>query len=188
MWVTVLQTFDCFIAPHSIRNMKLLTKTTLYFLCAILPLLAAGGFLLFQQFSKQINERADKELIYEELQWIQYLESNTSPASNYILQSPNLLIYPVRKEPTRYPTISSHYGTQPKENLRLPFRQLEHEVDIHGVPYQIVIRKSQEQKLALQKSVTTIMLLVFAGILIATMLFNWIISKKLWQPFRASLQ
>src|SRR5688572_18537992 len=168
--------------------MRLLTKTTLYFLCAILPLLAAGGFLLFQQFSKQINARADEELVYEELQWIEYLEANTSPASNYILQSPNLLIFPVRKESTRYPSITSVYGTQQKENVRLPFRQLEHVVDIHGVPYQIVIRKSQEQKLALQKNITNIMLLVFAGILVATMLFNWIISKNIWQPFRSSLQ
>src|SRR5687767_767876 len=164
--------------------MRLLTKTTLYFLCTILPLLAAGGYLLFLQFSKQINERADEELIYEELQWIQYLESNTSPASNYMLQSPNLLIFPVNKEPSRFPTITSVSGTDEKINSRIPFRQLEHVVDIHGIPYQIVIRKSQEHKLALQKSVTTIMLLVFAGILAATLLFNWIISKRLWRPFQ----
>jgi DNA-binding response OmpR family regulator len=32
------------------------------------------------------------------------------------------------------------------------------------------------------------MLLVFAGLLVATVIFNWMISKKLWKPFQTSLQ
>jgi signal transduction histidine kinase len=168
--------------------MRLLTKTTLYFLLAMIPLLAAGGYLLFRQFGAQINERADKELVYEEVQWIQYLEAATANGSNFILRSPDLLIYPVQKDPTPYPEISTTYGTKARENVQIPFRQLAHVVDINGIPYQIVIRKSQEQKLALVANITSIMLLVFAGLFFATLLFNWLISKRLWQPFRVSLQ
>lgn len=168
--------------------MRLLTKTTLYFLLAMIPLLAAGGYLLFQQFGARINERADKELVYEEVQWIQYLEAATSNGSSFILRSPDLVIYPVQKEPTTYPEISTTYSAKARENVQIPFRQLSHVVDINGIPYQIVIRKSQEQKLALVANITSIMLLVFAGLFIATLLFNWIISKRLWRPFRLSLQ
>ena len=168
--------------------MRLLTKTMLYFLLAMIPLLAAGGYLLFRQFSTQLNERADKELVYEEVQWIQYLEANTSSGSSFVLRSPDLLIFPAQKEPTQYPEITTAYGTKARENVQIPFRQLAHVVDINGVPYQIVIRKSQEQKLALVTNITSIMLLVFAGLFLATLLFNWLISKQLWQPFRESMQ
>lgn len=168
--------------------MKLLTKTTLYFLLAIIPLLAAAGYLLFSQFNKQINERADKELVYEEVQWIQYLEAATANGSNFILRSPDLLIYPVDKAVTEYPELSTSYGTKAKENVQIPFRQLADVVNINGIAYQILIRKSQEQKLALVSNIATSMLLVFAGLLLATLIFNWIISKGLWQPFQLSLQ
>lgn len=167
---------------------RLLTKTTLYFLLAMIPLLAVGGYLLFRQFGAQINERADQELVYEEVQWIQYLEAATANGSNFILRSPDLLIYPVDAPPTRYPQITSTFGTKARENVQIPFRQLLHVVSINDVPYQIIIRKSQEQKLALVTNISSIMLLVFAGLFAATLLFNWIISKRLWQPFRDSLQ
>ena len=53
--------------------MKLLTKTTLYFLLTLITLLAIAGFYLFNQFSKEINYRSDKELISNEIAWIRYL-------------------------------------------------------------------------------------------------------------------
>jgi signal transduction histidine kinase len=169
-------------------QMKLLTKTTLYFLLFMIPLLAAGGYFLFSQFSREINERVDRELIYDELQWIQYLEAATANGSNFILRSPDLLIYPTERRPTRFPTISDTEGRKAKENVRISFRQLRHVVPINGIPYQITIRKSQEQKAALVGNITWIMLLVFLGLFIATLLFNWLISQQIWYPFRASLQ
>lgn len=167
--------------------MRLLTRTTLYFLLAMVPLLFATGYFLFKQFSNQINEQADKELVYEEVQWIQYLEATTTGNSNFILRSPDLLIYPTEKEPATYPTIATITGTKARENVQIPYRQLTHIVNINGIPYQIVIRKSQEQKIALVANITLIMLVVFAGLFLATLLFNWFISKRIWKPFKDSL-
>lgn len=167
--------------------MRLLTRTTLYFLLAMVPLLFATGYFLFKQFSNQINEQADKELVYEEVQWIQYLEATTTGNSNFILRSPDLLIYPTEKEPATYPTIATITGTKARENVQIPYRQLTHVVSINGIPYQIVIRKSQEQKIALVANITLIMLVVFAGLFLATLLFNWFISKRIWKPFKDSL-
>ncbi len=167
--------------------MKLLTKTTVYFLIAMIPLLAASGFLLFNQFTKAINYRVDKELIYEEIQWLQYLEATTGNGSNFILRSPDLLIYPVNEASENYPQIIDVYGTKAKENIQIPYRQLSHVVPVNGNMYQIVIRKSQEQKAALLTNITWVMIFVFAGLLFAAMIFNWFISKKIWQPFKTSL-
>ncbi len=168
--------------------MRLLTKTTLYFLLAMMPLLAFAGYLLFGQFNKQINERADKELVNEEVQWVNYLEASTLNGSRFILQTPELLIYPTDKEVTQYPQLSTIYNNKANDKIQIPFRELNDVVNINGTAYQIMIRKSQEQKLALITNIIIIMLLVFAGLLFVTLLFNWIISKRLWQPFQRSLQ
>ena len=168
--------------------MRLLTKTTLYFLLAMALLLLAGGYLFFRHFNTQLNERSDKELVYEEIQWIQYLEAATANGTQFVLRSPDLLIFPTQQASTRYPHLSTISRTKARENVEIPFRQLAHVVSIHGIPYQIVIRKSQEQKLAMVSNITYILLLVFTGLFIATLLFNWLISHRLWKPFWASLQ
>lgn len=168
--------------------MKLLTRTTLYFLAAMVPLLAVGGYLLFYQFSNEINKRVDRELVSEEVQWIRYLQTATADGTRFALRSPDILIYPVREAPTLYPEITTTVAKREEDNRQLTFRQLSHVVAVKGVPYQITIRKSQEQKSALVANVTWIMLLVFGGLFAVMMLFNWFISKKVWQPFRETLQ
>ncbi len=166
--------------------MRLLTKTTLYFLLAMVPLLLAGGSLLFRQFGKEINKNLDDELLNEEVQWIQNLRSETENGTTFILRTPELAVYPVDAPPEQYPTIRDSYGRG--NNAQALYRQLSHAVYINGITYQIMIRKSQEQKLAMKANVTHIMLLVFAGLLVSTLLFNWLISRRLWEPFKRSLQ
>jgi hypothetical protein len=167
--------------------MRLLTKTTLYFLVAMMVLLGVAGFLIFAQFNKQLNERADKELVYEELQWVNYLEAVTFNGSRFVLQTGELLIFPTNKPVIELPQLSTVYSNKVNDKTQIPFRQLNDVVDINGTSYEIIIRKSQEQKLALVTSILTILFIVFIALLIATLIFNWIISKRLWQPFQTSL-
>jgi signal transduction histidine kinase len=61
-------------------------------------------------------------------------------------------------------------------------------VAIGDISYQIIIKKSQEQKAVLVTNFTRIMMLVLAGLFIVVIIFNWIISRNLWAPFRRSLQ
>ena len=166
--------------------MKLLTKTTLYFLLTLIPLLAIAGFYLFNQFSKEINYRSDKELISNEIAWIRYLQSEVNNGTTFILRTPELAVFPTQSAVERYPTITNISGYWRHENT-IPYRQLSQVVSISGIPYQITIRQSQEQKAALVTDVTRIMLFVFIGLFVATLIFNWAISKKLWMPFKRSL-
>ena len=168
--------------------MKLLTRTTIYFLAGIIPLLAIGGYLLFYQFSNEINKRVDRELVSEEVQWIRYLRTATAGGVSFILRSPDIIIFPVQDNPARYPEITSTVGKREDDNRDVAFRQLRHVVPVNGVPYQIVIRKSQEQKTELVTNITWIMLLVFVGLFAVMMLFNWLISENVWRPFRETLQ
>ena len=166
--------------------MKLLTKTTLYFLIAMVPLLAVAGFYLFNQFSKEINYHSDKELISDEIAWIQYLENEVDNGTTFILKTPDLSIFPTDGQIADDPTIINLPGPGNNED-KIPYRQLSQVVSISGNAYQITIRQSQEQKAALVSDVTRIMVFVFIGLFAATLIFNWAISKRLWKPFRHSL-
>lgn len=167
--------------------MKLLTKTTLYFLLTMVLLLTASGYYLFWQFSRELNNRSDKELITDEIKWIQYLQSEAENGTTFILKTPDLLISPVDAPISAYPTITDTYQYNEKLNNRIPYRQLSHIVSVSGISYQIIIKKSQEQKAVLVTNVTRTMLYVFVGLFVAMLMFNWIISKKLWEPFKHSL-
>jgi signal transduction histidine kinase len=166
--------------------MKLLTKTTLYFLIAMIPLLAVAGFFLFQQFGRELDHRMDEELVSDEVKWIRYLQAEVGGGSSFVLRTPYLLIYPVNATTTTYPAIDDAEGFV--DNDKVLYRQLTHVVAINGIPYQIVIRKSQEQKAVLKANITRIMLFVFVGLFMATLIFNWAISQNLWRPFRLSLE
>ena len=166
--------------------MRLLSKTTLYFLLAMVPLLFATGFFLYLQFSKEMNLRMDQELIAEELQWIQYLQTEADNGVTFTLRTPEILIYPVNAPITTFPTIENSFEV--RDNSKLPYRQLSHVVQLNGIPYSITIRRTQEQKVLMEENLTKVMLFVFAGLFIATLIFNWIISKNIWKPFRRSLQ
>jgi signal transduction histidine kinase len=168
--------------------MRLLTKTTLYFLAALVPLLVAAGFYLYQQFSRELNERMDEELITEEIQWIRYLRTQAANGNTFILRTPEILIAPVNSPVTKFPTFETTTGFDAKDNRKLPFRQLTHIVPVNGIAYLITIRRSQEQRTVLVANITRIMLIVFAALFIITLLVNWLISRTIWQPFRRSLQ
>ncbi len=168
--------------------MRLLTKTTLYFLIALVPLLLAAGFYLYYRFSNELTHRMDEELITEEIQWIRYLRTQSENGTTFILRTPEILIYPVNAPVTKFPTIETTDGFDAKENRRLPFRQLTHIVPIYNSPYLITLRRSQEQRTALVANVTRIMRIVFVTLFVITLLVNWLISQSVWRPFRSSLQ
>lgn len=168
--------------------MRLLTKTTLYFLAALIPLLIAAGVFLYYQFSRELNHRMDQELVTEEIQWIRYLRTQAATGTTFMLRTPEILISPVDAPPTSFPGFETTTGFDAKDNRKLPFRQLTHVVPIRGVPYLITIRRSQEQRAAFVANITRIMLIVFISLFIVTLLVNWLISRTVWRPFKRSLQ
>ena len=168
--------------------MKLLTKTTLYFFSAMVALLVVTGLYLFHQFSVQLNDRSDKELLADEAQWIDYLETGVENGTTFILRTGELSIFPVNEPLNDYPKIEDVTGKNAKTNNSTTYRQLSQVVSIAGIPYQIIIKKSQEQKAALVSGFTRVMLFVFAGLFLVSLVFNWIISRRLWAPFRESLR
>jgi len=167
--------------------MRLLTKTTIYFLTVMVCLFVLSAFYLFHQFSKGLDERSDKELVAEEFQWIEYLESAVANGTAYILRTGEVSISPVNAPVNPYPIISNVSGDNFQKRPDVSYRELRQVVPIQNIPYQIIIRKSQEQKTALVAGFTQIIILVFAILFLTALIFNWLISRRLWAPFQRSL-
>jgi signal transduction histidine kinase len=153
----------------------------------MVPLLAVAGFYLVNQFSKEINYRSDKELVSDEIQWIQYLQTEVANGATFFLKTPEISIFLTDAAVEDYPTLTTTYSYSKIKNNDIPYRQLAQVISIGGNHYQIYIRQSQEQKAALESDVRWIMLFVLVGLFAATLIFNWAISKRLWKPFRQSL-
>lgn len=168
--------------------MRLLTKTTLYFLAALIPLLVGAGFFVYARFNSELNERMDQELITEEIQWIRYLQSQAEVGNTFILRTPEIIITPVNAQPEKYPSIETTTGYDAEEKRPQTFRQLKHIISVNNSVYLITIRKSQEQRTALVANITRILLLVFLVLFVITLLINWLVSQSIWKPFHRSLQ
>jgi signal transduction histidine kinase len=168
--------------------MRLLTKTNLYFLITLVPLLAITGLFLFKQFNREIDERSNRELAISEREWIGYLQNQAERGNAVSLTTPDFTIYPVDAPIDRHPIITDNYEINPRNGQRVLYRKLSQVVSIYGLPYQLTIKQSLEQRDVLIRKITNLMLFVFAGLFAATLIFNWAISRRLWQPFRASLK
>ncbi len=151
-------------------------------------LLTAAGFYLFAQFSKELNDKNDRELIAAESEWIRYLETQVENGTTFILKSPDLAIYPVEAVVNDLPVVIDIFDYEEKINAKVDYRQLSQVVSVGGVTYRIMIKKSQQEKTAMVTDVTRIMLFVFAGLFASTLIFNWLMTKKLWRPFERSLR
>ena len=154
----------------------------------MIPLLGVAGYYLFRQFSREIDRRSDQELVNEEIQWIRYLQDETASGTTVYLKTSDILIQPVNEPPSAVPELFNQSQFNRQLNTTIPYRQLSHIVSIGGLSYHIILKKSHEQKLVLVSNLTRMMLLVFLGLLAATLIFYWIINKRIWKPFRQSLQ
>lgn len=168
--------------------MKLLTKTTIYFLLVMLPLLAVSAFYLFSQFNKEIKHEIDEELLNDQIQWLRYLDTVSTNSTIFHFSTPEYSLQPSTLPPRSKPRLESIMLYQEVEGKEVPYRQLTQVIRIHDQSYLLTIRKSLIEREDLIRSIFFVMLIVFTGLLGFILLLNWILSKRLWKPFYHSLE
>lgn len=165
--------------------MKLLSKTTSYFLLMMLPILAGGGVYFFKQFDKQLKKETDEELENDRRQWIRYLADKTINITD--LYNPETSIEAADQPAEAHPHLHTVMRYQEVDQKEVPFRELKQVITIRGNNYLLTIRKSLIEKNDLIGNITLVMAIAFAGLLLFTLLVNWLISRSIWQPFYHSL-
>lgn len=167
--------------------MKLLTKTTVYFLLIMLPVFAAGAYFLYTKFNKEIKHETDEELVNDKLQWMRYLDTASVNNPVFGISTPEFNLQPTEKAAQKKHKLKGISIYQEPENSYAPFRQLSQVISLHDKNYELTLRKSLIEKDDLIQNVAYVMLIAFSGLLLFVLLSNWLISKNVWKPFYRSL-
>ncbi|WP_343692833.1 HAMP domain-containing sensor histidine kinase [Chitinophaga sp.] len=170
------------------NNMKLLTKNTIWFLLIMLPLLAAGGIYLYQQFDKELKKEMDEELVNDQIQWLLYFKSIPDDSPVFRITTPEFSIHPAKGPADAQPLLKTIMQYQEVEHKEVPYRQLEQVIRIRENFYTLTIRKSLIEKDDLIRNIALVMTLAFIGLLLFVILVNRLISRSIWRPFYQSLE
>lgn len=178
----------CMVPVTGSNNMKLLTKNTIWFLLIMLPLLAAGGIYLYQQFDKELKKEMDEELVNDQIQWLLYFKSIPDYSPVFRITTPEFSIHPAKGPADAQPLLKTIMQYQEVEHKEVPYRQLEQVIRIRENFYTLTIRKSLIEKDDLIRNIALVMTLAFIGLLLFVILVNRLISRSIWRPFYQSLE
>ncbi|HEY8400072.1 MAG TPA: HAMP domain-containing sensor histidine kinase [Cytophagaceae bacterium] len=166
--------------------MKLIQKTTLYYLAYILIIFIIGAtlfyFLIRMVLLDSIDEglRQERDQIVNNLMYEREIEE--------LIPSKNVIIH---KLPS-YSNEKDEYKIVPMFDQELQeeidYRQLKSNFTYNNGYYQITIRHSLQEAETLLKGLFPIVIIMFLFVLTGVFLINQLIIKKLWEPFYHLLQ
>lgn len=160
--------------------MKLIEKTTLYYLIYTLFIFASGTLLFYFLIRNVIHDGIDEALHQEKRQLI----DNFKYESNFEFLEPSeniqiLQVHSKRVLPDHYATIS----LPDSSGAKVHYRQLTC-VYQHGEKYyKIIIRQSLSEAEDLIESLLPVEVVLFLILLAGVLMLSRQVSKKLWKPF-----
>ncbi|HEX7494333.1 MAG TPA: HAMP domain-containing sensor histidine kinase [Bacteroidales bacterium] len=169
--------------------MKLLTKSTFYFLLLSLIAMVAGGALLYLTIKKVIYKQIDNSLITEKtIIEDQIKQTDTIPnfegAFGHQIEV-KLLNYHVHN----YQSIKDTDIYDSKTDSFIPYRY----IFSSGNTYEkkgfiITIFQSISEKNELLQDISLYMFFLFFSLLLISILINYLIARRLWSPFYNSVR
>ncbi|TVZ14851.1 sensor histidine kinase [Maribacter sp. MAR_2009_72] len=166
--------------------MKLLIKTTLYYVIASLLFFIAAGFIIVYDFNNILDQEINNLLINsEEIVTTQIVNDiPLESLNNYeqVIEKTNskaFLDKPSFKDTTRYDIIDDNFHK---------YRMLRVTRRIGNNYYDISIFRSLIQPNTLVKQVLLSLFSVFLGLLAFLIVSNLLISRKVWLPFKETLR
>ena len=167
--------------------MKLLTRTTIYYLLFSLPLLMLCGWFLYYNIERALQHEVDEELQNSKVLWVQHLNNLAADRDILELNNPYVQI-----EKTSITSGSNFYSDtlvyEPLEKGKDPYRNLTVFIERNNQRYKLSFQRSVLEHGAVFKKLIVVMSYVFAGLLLLFLLINLYINKKLWKPFNTSLE
>lgn len=167
--------------------MKLLTRTTIFYLLLTVPLLVLSGWLLYYNIQKSLLHEIDEELQYSKELWLHHLSS--LPADKDILELNNPFIQ-IEKTNTISKNIflADTLLYEPLEKELVPYRSLTVFLEHNKQQYKLSFQRSVVESEDVFKNMIVLVSMVFGGLLLLFLLINWYTNKRLWKPFNTSLQ
>ncbi len=167
--------------------MKLLTKTTLYYLAFTLPLLLLSGWFLYTRIEKSLKEEIDEELQNSKELWIAHLKTMPAGSNILLLNNPFIQV----EKANSYSNQDLFADTliyQPVEKENVPYRNLSSWFKKDNEQYKVSFQRSVLEQEDVFKNLILLMCFVFGGMLVLFLLINLYVNKKVWKPFNISLE
>lgn len=162
--------------------MKLLTKSNLYYLVVIVPLLLVACVFTFFLIGTAVQENTDESLWNEKEKAEKLLDTFSLKSKMYLSFD---LLSSIQIDST------SGKGFKYTDAIKMDFtgnepvksRILRSYYKSHGVNYLITISRPTIEEDDLIENLLQSVLLIALFVLFAFFVVNWLVSKKLWKPF-----
>ncbi len=165
--------------------MKLLTKTSIYYLIFSALLFSAGGFLFYNRLREVIDEDYTENLYLEKDVINKFInDSGKIPfqqmyiGDNVTFLKTDITVAEHLKDTTIYNSL---------EDEMLLTRQLVFPVLLTGQKYKVVIGKSLFESEDLVESIAYPFILSAFFTMVILFIFTWILQKQMWKPFYSTL-
>lgn len=168
--------------------MKLLNKSTIYYLVFLLPILLACGIIFYFIISQQINANADEALVAQKKLTIEsFIVTDSSNLHFFNDDDDDVKIRTVQKPLALQNYFLDTLAYDSTEMEMIPFRELKSYFQKDKKYFEIIITRSNFKSDELAESIALMLAIMFALILISFIFINRYVSRKLFKPFYKSL-
>jgi signal transduction histidine kinase len=163
--------------------LKLLARTSIYFVYTFSIILILGGYTFYKGlkiiYYKQIDEGliTEKNIIEEEIQQDDDLPDYSERFGHDI----EVEIYKHKVKPFYKIIDTTIVADSTSENT--DFRYLQVKGNVHRKGYSIIILHPLSETHLLINSIIKTMLIMLVFVFVSLIIFNFLISKKIWKPF-----
>lgn len=170
--------------------MKLITKTSLYYLLLSIPMLILSGFISYFIITKEVKDSNNELLLNRKKLIEKYLIDNDTIALSLIIKSKeaqiNKIVQPNYENGAK--TFFSDTLIYDKNEKELASnRMITSIMQIRNENYQIKIWRSTLEFNELFEGIFYLVLVILFSLFLISILLNFWISKKIWKPFYTTL-
>ncbi|MFV8328310.1 histidine kinase dimerization/phospho-acceptor domain-containing protein [Flavobacterium sp. ZS1P14] len=166
--------------------MKLLARTSLYYLVLSVPILILSGFICFYIITKEVRGSNDELLLNRNALIENYLKENDTIYLKIIAKSREATIKKIATMPAfkiRRATFSDTLIFDKKENELAENRLLSSVFKVGNTNYSIKIWRSTLEYNELFRGIFTSLVILLILLFITYLIINFWISKTVWKPF-----
>jgi signal transduction histidine kinase len=171
--------------------MKLLAKTSLYYLFLSIPILMISGIIGYHVITKEVKNSNDELLLNRKEQVEHYLKENDTISLHLITKSKEAQIDKVEYSNLKNGTTTMFSDTlilDQKENELATNRMITSIVKVNNTNYQIKIWRSTIEFEELIEGIFYLLAFILVFLFLISLLINLWISKTLWKPFYKGIQ
>lgn len=166
--------------------MKLLAKTSLYYLVFSIPILILSGLICYYVITKEVKDSNNELLLNRKIQVEQYLKNNDTIPLKLIIKSKEAQIDKVTKAHFKNGatmTFSDTLILDKAENELAANRMITSIVKVGNTNYQLKIWRSTLEFDELIEGIFYLLIFILFFLFLVSMLINLWVSKTLWKPF-----